>query len=122
MLPHSPIASICGGSRNLGDAYMRRIASPDSIIGISLSEPAQCGGNIVSSFVRSVVHAKRVLGDVLAIALGTDWEGAVKTSISTADTHILSAALLTSHQFSSDEVYDVMSGNALTFFTRFLPY
>lgn len=121
MLSHTGLTSVCGGSRNLDDEYMRWIAAHKGIIGITLFEPAQCGGDIVSSFVMSVIHAKQVLGDLSAIALGTDWDGAVKTSISAADTHILSAALLASNQLSADQVYDVMFRNSLAFFSRSLP-
>lgn len=119
MLSHTGLQTICPSKRNLADGQLRKISEIGGVIGIALFEPAQCGGDILGSFVRTVLHAAQVLGGVDSIALGSDWDGAVKT-ISAADTHLLSAALLKVGNFSEESVRKMLFENAKGFLTRSL--
>lgn len=114
MLSHTGLQSVCPSKRNLADEQLRKISESGGLIGIALFEPAQCGGDIIGSFVRTVLHAARVLGGVNSIALGSDWDGTVKT-VSAADTYLLSAALLEMGNFSEESVRKILFENSKDF-------
>jgi len=121
MISHTGLQAVCPSERNLADEGMRRISAAGGLIGIALFQPALCGGDIIGSFVRSVRHAATQLGGVDSLALGSDWDGKVHTSVSAADTHILSAALQAVGNFSQWEVEKIMFKNAHQFFRNSLP-
>lgn len=116
MISHTGLSGVCESQRNLADDTVKRIAEAGGLIGITLFEPALCGGDIVGSFVKSVRHASQLVGGVDSIALGSDWDGKVHTSISAADTHILAASLHSVGNFSKEEVRKIMYENAYRFF------
>lgn len=121
MLSHTGLQSVCPSQRNLPDEDLKRIAANGGLIGIALFEPAQCGGDIILSFVRSAVHAAAICGNTDSIALGSDWDGAVHTPVSAAETSILATALLREGNFSEDDVRKIMFENAHRFFREVLP-
>lgn len=100
---------------------MKRIADAGGLIGIALFEPALCGGDIIGSFVKTVSHAAKVLSGVDSIALGSDWDGSISTSVSASDTHLLSSALLKLGNFTAEEVRKILFDNALGALRRMLP-
>lgn len=93
----------------------------DGIIGIALFYPALCDTNdLVGSFVKSVVHAISIVG-VNHVALGSDWDGAVVTSVDASQTKVLYGALLRDGGLSEDNVKAVLHRNAAEFLGRCLP-
>lgn len=96
------------------------IAGAGGLVGIALFEPALCGGDIIGSFVKSVLHARDVIG-IDKVALGSDWDGKIHTSVSAEDTSLLSSALLHIGNLSRAHVAQVMTGNARSFLARNLP-
>lgn len=100
---------------------MKRITEAGGLIGVALFEPALCGGDIIGSFVRTVSHAAHVLGGVHSIALGSDWDGGIVTSVSAKDTHVLASALIRVGNFSEEQVRKILFENAASFFRRSLP-
>eukprot|EP00177_Eucheuma_denticulatum_P007844 GFKZ01014281.1.p1 GENE.GFKZ01014281.1~~GFKZ01014281.1.p1 ORF type:complete len:207 (-),score=16.27 GFKZ01014281.1:1868-2488(-) len=120
-ISHTGLKSVCPSSRNLADEHMQRIADVGGLIGITLFEPALCGGDIIRSFVETVSHAAKVLGGVDSIALGSDWDGSITTSVSASDTHLLSSALLKAGNFTEEDVRKIMFENAMGALRRMLP-
>lgn len=121
IISHTGLHAVCPSQRNLPDDHMKRIAAAGGLVGIALFEPALCGGDIVGSFVRTVSHAADVLGGIDSIALGSDWDGGIQTSVSAKDTQVLAAALIRVGNFSESDVRKIMFENVNTFFRRFLP-
>lgn len=121
MLSHTGISSVCSSPRNLDDDFLLRIGRAGGLIGIALFEPAICGKDLIISFVESIKHAVSVLDDINSIAVGSDWDGAVHTPISSADTKILATALLEYGNFTHEQVKRIMHDNAYDFFMRTLP-
>lgn len=120
-ISHTGLKAVCPSQRNLPDEHMQRIADAGGLIGIALFEPALCGGDIVGSFVETVSYAAKVLGGVGSIALGSDWDGSITTSVSASDTHLLSSALLKLGNFTEEEVRKIMFENAFGALRRMLP-
>lgn len=115
------MAALCPTSRGLADEYIDKIGQVGGLIGVALFEPALCGGDIIQAFVNCAVYIKQRLGSVDNIALGSDWDGSIRTSVSAAETHLLSSALLAIGKFSDSEVEQIMYGNAKAFFEKALP-
>lgn len=121
MISHTGLQAVCPSPRNLNDEYLKRIVNAGGLVGITLFKPALCGEDIITSFVETVSHAAKVLGGVESIAIGSDWDGAITTSVSASTTHLLSSALLIFGNFSHAEVQSIMYDNAHRFFERSLP-
>lgn len=119
MVSHTGVQSICPSRRNLHDEQLREVNGVSGVIGIGLFEPAQCGGDIIGSFVKTVLHVAKVLGGVDSIALGSDWDGSVRT-ISASDTYLIAAALRKIGNFSEGAVRKIMFQNAQSFLQRSL--
>lgn len=120
-ISHTGIRAVCESPRNLDDDHMLKISNAGGLIGIAIFDAVHCGGDLIGSFVRSVSHAATVLGGVESLALGSDWDGNVLTSVSAADTGLLSSALLGMGNFSESDVRKMMFGNVKDFLTRNLP-
>lgn len=117
ILSHTGIMGVCDHGRNADDESLRLVAKRDGLIGIAVFKPAMCGEDIVLSFTKSVAHAAGIAG-IDRIALGSDWDGAVHTSVSAADVQVLAQALRVHGNFSEKDVRNVMYYNARRFFER----
>lgn len=115
LISHTGLHAVCQSPRNLDDEHMLKISKAGGLIGIAVFKSVHCGDDIIASFVRSVSHAARVLHGVDSIALGSDWDGRVLTSVSAADVHLLSSALMAMGNFSEGDVRKIMYQNAKNF-------
>ncbi len=118
MVSHTGVDGTCPGERNLSDEQVRGIAANGGVIGIGFWKGAVCGDD-AAAIARAIRYAVNVAG-ITAIALGSDFDGAVRTPFDAAGLVHLTDALL-SEGFSEDEVARVMGLNALEFFTRSMP-
>lgn len=122
MVSHTGVNGVCKNSRNMDDMLLKRVADAGGIIGVTLFPPALCGDDLVASFVDTVKHVVKVTGNnVGAVALGSDWDGAVDVIVTAEQTDILAAALLNSGGFEEEQVSRILFDNALAFLSKSLP-
>lgn len=118
MVSHTGVDGTCPGERNLSDAQLKAIAAHGGIIGIGFWKGAVCGSD-AASIARAMRYAVNMAG-INAIALGSDFDGAVRTPFDASGLVQLTDALL-AEGFSEDEIARIMGLNALEFFERQLP-
>jgi microsomal dipeptidase-like Zn-dependent dipeptidase len=145
------VYAVCDNARNAGDRELLLIRNTGGLVGIALFQcvvalqfrsvldedfdvfrsnicvwmhlfsPAVCDTeDLVGNWVKSVVHAIELLG-VEYVALGSDWDGAVRTSVDASQTRILYSALLYVGGLSERDAKAVMFGNTQRFFRSCLP-
>ncbi len=118
LVSHTGVDGTCPGPRNLSDHQLARIAARDGVIGIGFWRGATCGED-ATAIARAVRHAVRVAG-IDAIALGSDFDGAVQTPFDAAGLVYLTEALL-AEGFDAHDVARIMGLNVMEFFMRSLP-
>jgi membrane dipeptidase len=118
MVSHTGVDGTCPGERNLSDDQLSRIAAHGGVIGIGFWRGATCGDD-VASIVRAIRHAVDVAG-IGAVALGSDFDGAVRTPFDAAGLAQLTEGLL-AEGFDAEEIARIMGLNTLEFFLRSLP-
>lgn len=118
LVSHTGVDGTCPGERNLSDDHLARIAARGGVIGIGFWRGAVCG-NDAAAIARAMHHAARVAG-VDAVALGSDFDGAVRTPFDASGLVYLTDALL-AEGFDSNEIARIMGLNVLEFFLRTLP-
>ncbi len=87
-------------------------------MGIAFFPPAMCGEDILSSILDSMQHVRRLVGPA-HVALGSDWDGTVRTPIDAAGVKHVTAGLL-ARGFSRDEVRGAMGENVFRMLRRVL--
>jgi membrane dipeptidase len=121
LLSHTGLRSVCDSERNVDDDHLRMISAADGIVGIALFYPALCDkDDLLGSFVKSVVHAIRTIG-VEHVAVGSDFDGGVHTSVDASDMRVIFAALVHFGGLSALEAHSVIYQNSLNFFRKCLP-
>jgi microsomal dipeptidase-like Zn-dependent dipeptidase len=115
---HTGVRGVANNRRNLGDDQLRRIAATGGVIGIGFW-PAACGGMSVDWIARSIGHAVAVVG-ADHVALGSDWDGAVRVPFTAAGTGVLTGALL-GQGLDETQIEAVMGGSALRLLRETLP-
>lgn len=118
VVSHTGFKAVCDNNRNLSDEQVRRIVAKGGLIGVGFWDEVTCAPTL-DSVVRSLRHAVTVAG-IDHVALGSDWDGFVRTPIDAARTGWLTAKLVEAG-FSEDEIRKIMGENALTFFAKWLP-
>jgi microsomal dipeptidase-like Zn-dependent dipeptidase len=118
LVSHTGVDGTCPGERNLSDHQLARIAARGGVIGIGFWRGAVCGDD-PAAIARAVRHAVRVAG-IDAVALGSDFDGAVRTPFDASGMVYLTEALLT-EGFDAHDIARIMGLNALDFFLRSLP-
>ncbi len=115
---HTGVVGTCDSQRNVTDATLRRLARNGGIIGIGFFEGAVCGQDL-GAIVRAIRHAVDLIG-AEHVALGSDFDGFVRTPIDAAELPALTDALL-SAGFSPQQIERIMGGNVLALLARTLP-
>lgn len=110
LVSHTGVKGTCDNSRNLSDEHLRGIARTGGVIGIAYFEVAVCGTD-AAAIARAIRHAVDV-GGIDAIALGSDFDGAVVEPFDTTGLGLLIDALYQSG-FTDAEIAKIMGGNAL---------
>lgn len=118
LVSHTGVQGTCPGPRNLSDAHIKSIAATGGVIGIGYFEGAVCGLD-VGSIVRAMRHTAQLVG-VKHVALGSDFDGAIKASFDTTGLVLLTQALLEGG-FSEGDVAAIMGGNVLRLLQQQLP-
>ncbi len=118
IVSHTGVRGTCPGNRNLSDRNLERVAGRGGLIGIAFF-PAAVGGLDVGAIVRAIRHAVAVAG-AEHVALGSDFDGAVRVPFDSARLDALTGALLESG-LGEDDVERIMGRNALDFLLGALP-
>jgi microsomal dipeptidase-like Zn-dependent dipeptidase len=110
IVSHTGVKATCDNSRNLSDAQLRGIAHTGGVIGIAFFEVAVCGTD-AAAIARAIRHAADTVG-VDAVALGSDFDGAVVAPFDTTGLGLLIDALYQAG-FTDGDIGKIMGGNAL---------
>lgn len=115
---HGGVRGTCNRARNLEDRHIRAIANSGGVIGAGLFKYATCG-KTVDATVNTIRYIRDLVG-VKHVALGSDFDGSVKTLFDTSGWVRLTEALLDSG-FSETEVRAIMGENIIHLFSQALP-
>lgn len=118
VVSHTGLRGTCDNERNLSDEHARAVAAGGGLIGIAMFEHA-VGGTGVDDTARAMRYGADLVG-VEHIALGTDFDGAITTSVDATGLPLLTESLLR-HGFTQQEVAAVMGGNAVRVLRAALP-
>jgi microsomal dipeptidase-like Zn-dependent dipeptidase len=118
LVTHTGVDGTCPGPRNLSDEQIRRIAERGGIIGVGFWKAAVCGED-VAAIVNAMRYVAGVAG-VGAVALGSDFDGGVRTPFDASGLPLLTDGLMEAG-FSDEEIARIMGLNVLDFFMRALP-
>jgi len=120
VVSHTGIRGTCPrGGRNLSDRHIRLIAQKGGVIGVGLWKKAVCGPS-VDKTVQAINYARDLMDGVDNIAMGSDFDGAVRTHFDSRGMPLLVQALRRG-EFSETQVGKIMGGNLTSFLLNHLP-
>ncbi len=105
---HTGVVGTCDNQRNLSDAQLVRTAAKGGLIGIGFFETATCGRDL-GAVVRALRYAVDRVG-AGHVALGSDFDGFVRTPIDAAGMPLLTDAMLAAG-FSETQISLIMGLN-----------
>jgi len=120
MLSHGGVVSHCPRTknRNLPDDILIEMANRGSLVGIGYFQGVIC--DITPKGIAAAIdHAVVVLGPE-AVALGSDFDGTVETTLDTSELAAITQALM-DRGMNEDIIRKVMGENAFTFLSLNLP-
>ena len=118
LVSHTGVRGTCNNARNLSDRQIQQIAQSKGVIGIGFWKTATCGNDATA-----IAHAMRyviALVGVDYVALGSDFDGAVRLPFDVADVVQVTNALL-AEGFSKQEITKIMGLNVLNLLQALLP-
>jgi len=115
VVSHTGVRGTCDNPRNLSDDQLRGVALGGGLVGIGYWELAVCGST-PAAIAKAFAHAKGVIG-AEHLALGSDFDGAVRTPFDATGLDRLIEALL-AEGFTEEEVRLVLGANLLAFLER----
>lgn len=118
VVSHTGVRGTCDNNRNLTDEQLRRIAETGGLIGIGFWDTAVCAEN-VEAIAKAIRHTANAVG-ANHVALGSDFDGSVKTVFDASGMALITEALLREN-FSEEEIAKIMGGNVLRLLGENLP-
>ncbi len=118
LVSHTGVQGVCNNTRNLSDAHLIAIGQRNGLVGIGLWETAVCGTDATAT-AKSIRYVADKIG-VDKVALGSDFDGAIKTHFDVTGLPLIVNALL-NEKFNRKEIEMIMGGNVRDFFLRNLP-
>lgn len=115
---HTGVKGTCDNQRNVSDELLQRTAAGGGLIGIGFFETATCGTDL-AAVVRAIRYTVERVG-AEHVALGSDFDGFVRTPIDAAGLPALTSGLLDAG-FGEHDIELIMGGNVLRLLTRVLP-
>jgi membrane dipeptidase len=115
---HTGVRATCDNARNLSDAQIRGIAAKGGVIGVGFWDTAVCDDS-PEAIATAVRHVVEVAGPDHA-ALGSDFDGAVKTPFDVARLAVVTQALADAG-LPPDTVRKVLGDNARRVLAATLP-
>jgi membrane dipeptidase len=115
---HTGVTGTCDSPRNIPDSVLTRTAQSGGLVGIGFFEGATCGRDL-GAIVRAIRYTvDRVGAD--HVALGSDFDGFVRTPIDAAGLPALTDSLLGAG-FTEAEIRGIMGANVERVLHRVLP-
>lgn len=115
---HTGVRGTCDSPRNIPDAVLERTAANGGLVGIGFFRGATCGDDL-GAIVRAIRYAvARVGAD--HVALGSDFDGFVRTPIDAAELPALTQALLDAG-FGEAQIRRILGLNVRRVLERVLP-
>lgn len=118
VVSHSGIFSQCKTVRNFPDDLMREIASRGGVIGIGFWEEVTCD-DTPTGIAASIVAAVTLVG-ADHVSLGSDFDGAVKTTFDVSELAAITQALIDAG-LDEPTIAKVMGGTMMRFLQSALP-
>ncbi len=118
VVSHTGVKGTCDNSRNLSDRQLRAVAATGGVVGIAYFDVAVCGGSAMD-IARAIRHAVDVAG-IDHVALGSDFDGAVKVPFDTTGLPVLCDAMI-QQGLGDGEIAKISGGNALRVLLEVLP-
>jgi microsomal dipeptidase-like Zn-dependent dipeptidase len=118
VISHTGVTSACAGPRNPGDDIVKRIAARGGLIGIGFWDAAVCGDD-PAAIARAIAAAVALAG-IEHVALGSDFDGAVRVPFDAAHIDMLTAALI-DEGLTHAQIRAVMGENQRRFLLDNLP-
>lgn len=118
VVSHTGVKGTCDSPRNLSDAQIDRIGANGGLIGIGYWRGALCTAHPDGMAKAAAYVAERI--GAQHVALGSDYDGAVRTAFDTSELVQVTDALLR-QGFGHDEVRAIMGENALRVLRELLP-
>jgi microsomal dipeptidase-like Zn-dependent dipeptidase len=118
VVSHTGITSTCPGPRNLSDDVVKRIAARGGLVAVGFWRAAVCGDD-AAAIARSIRRAIDLAG-VEHVALGSDFDGAVRVPFDAAHLDMLTAALV-DEGLTPAQIRAVMGENQKRFLLENLP-
>lgn len=115
---HGGVKGICDTNRNLTDEEVIAIAKTGGLIGLGAWDAAACGV-APADLARAMAYVKNLVG-ARHVAIGSDFDGAVKSAFTLTDYDVLVSELL-ARGFTPQEVDAAMIGNVQRLLLETLP-
>jgi membrane dipeptidase len=115
---HTGVRALVDNARNLTDTQLDGIAATGGLVGIGFW-PTACGGPAAADIARSIAYAVERIGPG-HVALGSDWDGAVRVPFDAAHVVRLTDALL-EVGLDDEAIRAVMGENVLRVLAATLP-
>lgn len=119
-ISHGGTVSHCPrtANRNLPDDILKEIAARGGILGVGYFDGAICDPS-PKGIAKAIIDAVALIGPD-AVALGSDYDGSVETSLDTSELAIITQELMQAGM-SDELIRKVMGENARAFFAANLP-
>ncbi len=119
-ISHGGAVSHCPrtANRNLPDDILKQIAARGGLLGVGYFDGAICDPS-PSGIAKAIIDAVTLMGPN-AVALGSDYDGSVETSLDTSELAIITHELMKAGM-TDDLIRKVMGENAHNFFAANLP-
>jgi microsomal dipeptidase-like Zn-dependent dipeptidase len=118
VVSHTGVQGTCPGPRNLSDAHVQAIAAQGGVIGIAYFQGAVCALG-TEAIVKAIRHTVDLAG-VKHVALGSDFDGAIRVPFDTTGLVLITQGLLEAGM-SEDDIADIMGGNVRRLLLESLP-
>jgi microsomal dipeptidase-like Zn-dependent dipeptidase len=118
VVSHTGVRGTCDNQRNLTDAQAKGIAATGGVIGIGYFEMAVCGKD-PAAIAKAMRYTANLVG-AEHVALGSDFDGLVKTPFDTSGLIRLTDAML-SEGFSDAEIAQIMGESSVRVLRAALP-
>jgi membrane dipeptidase len=115
---HTGVKGTCDTPRNISDAALAGTAATGGLVGIGFFEGATCGRDL-PALVRAIRYAVDRIG-AEHVALGSDFDGFVRTPLDAAELPALTGALLQAG-FSEPQIRLIMGQNVERVLDQVLP-
>lgn len=115
---HTGVKGTCNNVRNLSDKHLKAIAKSGGLIGIAMFKQAVCGTDAAAT-AKAIKYAVDLVG-VKYVALGSDFDGSVKTPFDITGLPLIVEELLKLN-FTEKDIRLIMGDNVKNFMLKNLP-